>query len=84
VHPRKIVSIIFARRNRPAAWRDGLNYTPTRQVRRPYNVLEMPEWVVPWCTVVAGQIDLCSGGKGVIREDPDEKAKTLIDRGLPQ
>jgi len=44
----------------------------------------MPEWVVPWCTVVAGQIDLCSGGKGVIREDPDEKAKTLIDRGLPQ
>lgn len=45
--------------------------------------METPEWVVPWCTVVAGQIDLCSGGKGVLREDPDEKAKTLIDRGLP-
>lgn len=45
--------------------------------------MEMPEWAVPWCTVVAGQIDLCNGGEGVLREDPDEKAKTLIDRGLP-
>jgi hypothetical protein len=26
--------------------------------------LETPAWAVPWCTVVAGQIDLCSGGKG--------------------
>lgn len=35
---------------------------------------------VPRCTLVAGQIDLSTGGEG---GDPDEKAKTLIDQGLP-
>jgi hypothetical protein len=37
---------------------------------------------VPSCTVVAGQIDVSSGGKG--GKDPDEKAKNLIDRVLPK
>ena len=37
--------------------------------------------VVPWCTVVAGQIDVSTGGEG---GDPDEKAKPLNDRGLPK
>jgi hypothetical protein len=32
--------------------------------------------------MVAGQIDLSSGGEE--GKDPDEKAKTLIDRGLPE
>jgi hypothetical protein len=31
--------------------------------------------------LVAGQIDLSTGGEG---GDPDEKAKALIDRGLPK
>jgi hypothetical protein len=33
--------------------------------------------VSPRCTVVAGQIDLYTGGKGVLREDPDEEANPI-------
>jgi hypothetical protein len=37
--------------------------------------------VVPWCTVVAGQMDMSTGGEG---GDRDEKAKPSNDRGLPK
>jgi hypothetical protein len=35
-----------------------------RQVWRPYNALETHRVAVPWCTVVAGQIDVSTGGEG--------------------
>ncbi len=38
----------------------------------------------PRCTVVAGQIDLYTGGEGVFCEDPDEKANLISDRDLPK
>jgi len=43
--------------------------------------METRKVVVPRCTVVAGQIDVSTGGEG---GDPDEKAKPLNDRGLPK
>jgi len=56
-------------------------YTPNRQVWRPYKAMETRIVAVPWCTVVAGQIDVSTGGEG---GDPDEKANSLNDRGLPK
>jgi len=60
---------MFSERNRPG---DRQSILLNRQVERPYKALETrcPELVegrvvaVPSCTVVAGQIDVCSGGEG--------------------
>jgi hypothetical protein len=49
-------------------------YTPKRQVNKPYKAVEARIDAAPRCTVVAGQIDLYTGGEGVLRDDPDEKA----------
>jgi hypothetical protein len=52
---------MFPERNRPATRQSIL---PNRQVERPYKALETRVVAVPSCTVVAGQIDVSSGGEG--------------------
>jgi len=39
-------------------------YTRKWQVNKPYKAMETRRVAVPRCTVVAGQIDLYTGGKG--------------------
>jgi hypothetical protein len=50
-------------RKKPSSKVRYTNYTLGRQVERPYNALETHRVAVPWCTVVAGQIDVSSGGE---------------------
>ena len=68
-------------RKKPSSAIAMAKYTPNWQVWRPYKAMETRKVAVPRCTVVAGQIDVSTGGEG---GDLDEKAKPLNDRGLPK
>jgi len=61
VHPIKMAGHHFSRKKPPSGW---AKYTANWQDWRPYKALETGEAAVPWCTVVAGQIDVSSGGEG--------------------
>ena len=65
-------------REKPSS--DLVKYTSKRQDNKPYKAMETREVAVPRCTVVAGQIDLYTGGE--VGKDPDEKANSLSDRVL--
>ena len=80
LHPIRMAGHPFSRK-KPSGAIAMKKYTPNRQVWRPYKAMETRTVVVPRCTVVAGQIDVSTGGEG---GDPDEKAKPLNDRGLPK
>ncbi len=82
VHPLKMAGHPVSRKEPPIG-ADRQIILWDKQAKRPYNALETPVFVaVPSCTVVAGQIDVTSGGEGKA-EDPDEKTKKMIDWGLP-
>ena len=49
-------------------------YTPSDRTTSRTKQWRYAEETSPRCTVVAGRIDLYTGGEGVFREDPDEEA----------
>jgi len=49
-------------RQKPSS--DFQKYTPKRQITKPYKAVEACRKGAPRCTVVAGQIDSYTGGKG--------------------
>ena len=63
VHPIRMVAHPFSRK-KPSSAIAMAKYTPNRQVWRPYKAMETRKVVVPRCTVVAGQIDVSTGGEG--------------------
>jgi hypothetical protein len=63
VHPIRMAGHPFSRK-KPSSVLAMKEYTPNRQVWRPYKAMETRIVVVPRCTVVAGQIDMSTGGEG--------------------
>ena len=60
--PIKMAGNHFSREKPPASCME--KYTPKWQVNKPYKAMETRRVAVPRCTVVAGQIDLYTGGEG--------------------
>ena len=65
-------------REKPAS--DSAKYTSKRQINKPYKAMEARKVAVPRCTVVAGQIDLYTGGEG--GKTPMRKLIPISDRDL--
>jgi hypothetical protein len=59
---------------------DQAKYTPKGQNNKPYKAVEAHKVAAPRCTVVAGQIDLYTGGKGA--RTPMRKLIPISDRVL--
>jgi len=61
LHPVMMAGNHFSQEKPPSSLQ---KYTRKWQVNKPYKAMETRRVAVPRCTVVAGQIDLYTGGKG--------------------